>query len=178
MIGFRSKCFPEGVPLPESANYVIKVFSEEETNIQEALKLCGRTKSDVVLDVVSDRLLQKGFKVETSKKPNDKVPKKVKRGKSSKTLEFDVDAFYESDGVVVEIEGGGATENNRFLKDLFEACVMPSANYLVIAVCNKVRKHYDYDKVVAYFEALYNGSDRFQIPLKAVVVIGYPGLFE
>ena len=178
MIGFQYRCFPEDVSLPESVVYVIDVFRSEETNIHEALKSSGMTKSDVVLNVVSNRLLEKGFDVETSKKLNDKVPKMVKRGESSKALEFDVDAYYESDGVVVEIEGGGATENNRFLKDLFEACVMPNANYLIVAVCNKVRKHYDYGKVVAYFEALYNESDRFHIPLKAVVVIGYPGLFE
>jgi hypothetical protein len=59
--------------------------------------------------------------------------------------------------------------NNQFLKDLFEACVMPSVDYLVIAVRNDYRGQNDFEKVCAFLDSLY-ASDRLRLPLAGVLV--------
>ena len=85
---------------------------------------------------------------------------------------FDADAYNEEKGIVVEVEAGRAVTNYQFLKDLFEACVMSDVNYLVIAVRNEYRNSLDFEKVITFFNTLYT-SNRLQLPLKGVLIIGY-----
>ena len=47
-----------------------------------------------------------------------------RNGKAAKT--FEVDAYSQATRTVIEVEAGRAVVNNQFLKDLFEACVMPN----------------------------------------------------
>lgn len=42
-------------------------------------------------------------------------------------------------GIVIEVEAGRAVDNNQFLKDLFQACMMDGISFLVIAVRNYYR---------------------------------------
>lgn len=49
------------------------------------------------------------------------------------------DAYNENLGIVIEVETGRAADNNQFLKDLFQACMMDVVSYLVIAVRNYYR---------------------------------------
>ena len=69
-------------------------------------------------------------------------------------------------------EAGQATENHRFLKDIFEACMMFDVEYLVLAVRNKYRSHYDFDRVYTFLETLYV-SNRLHLPLTGILLIGY-----
>jgi hypothetical protein len=66
--------------------------------------------------------------------------------------------------------------NNQFLKDLFQACMMHGVKYLAIAVRNLYeggnQKSRDFERVVGFFDTLY-ASNRLQLPLKGVLVIGY-----
>ena len=78
-----------------------------------------------------------------------------------------------SDGrIVIEVEAGRATENNQFLKDLFQACMMFNVEYLVIAVRNIYRNHNDFEIIYTFLETLYI-SNRIQLPLKGILLIGY-----
>jgi hypothetical protein len=62
--------------------------------------------------------------------------------------------------------------NNQFLKDLFQACRVPSVDYLMLAVRNDYRGVEDFEKIYEFLETLYiNG--RLQLPLKGIVLIGY-----
>ena len=70
------------------------------------------------------------------------------------------------------MEAGRATENNQFLKDIFEACMMFDVEYLVLAVRNEYRTHKDFDKIYQFLETLYI-SNRLHLPLKGVLLIGY-----
>ena len=74
--------------------------------------------------------------------------------------------------IVVEVEAGQATENHRFLKDIFEACMMFDVEYLVLAVRNIYRKHDDFQRIFTFLETLYI-SNRLQLPLKGILLIGY-----
>ena len=62
--------------------------------------------------------------------------------------------------------------NNQFLKDLFQACMMHDVKYLGIAIRNDYRGNSDFDKVVRFFDTMY-ASNRLQLPLSGLLVIGY-----
>jgi hypothetical protein len=72
----------------------------------------------------------------------------------------------------LEVEAGRGVTNYQFLKDLFQACMMYEANYLVIAIRNVYRKSQDFDRVVAFYNTLY-ASNRLSLPLKGILIIGY-----
>ena len=77
---------------------------------------------------------------------------------------------------VIEVEAGKALTNHQFLKDLFEACMMNEADYLVIAVRNiyatKLSASKDFEKIEQFFDTLYQ-SERLQLPLSGILLIGY-----
>lgn len=108
-----------------------------------------------------------------AKKSSDKILVLVLYGLNGQMEQrFDADAYNEEKGIVVEVEAGRAVTNYQFLKDLFEACVMSDVNYLVIAVRNEYRNSLDFKKVITFFNTLYT-SNRLQLPLKGVLIIGY-----
>ncbi len=74
--------------------------------------------------------------------------------------------------LLYEVEAGRATENNQFLKDIFQACMMFGVEYLVIAVRNTYRTHNDFEIVYTFLETLYI-SNRMHLPLKGILLIGY-----
>jgi len=85
---------------------------------------------------------------------------------------FEADAYHKELRTVIEVEAGRAYSNNKFLKDLFQACVMQDVDYLAIAVRLDYRGTPDFSKVLGFFETLY-ASTRLELPLRGVLVIGY-----
>ena len=87
-----------------------------------------------------------------------------------------MDTYHNETKTIIEIEAGRGVANNQFLKDLFEACVIPDIDVLVIAVLNEYHvgdvTNKDFETVVKFFETLYV-SDRMNLPLKRILVIGY-----
>ena len=87
-----------------------------------------------------------------------------------------MDTYHNETKTIIEIEAGRGVANNQFLKDLFEACVIPDIDVLVIAVMNEYHvgdvTNKDFETVVKFFETLYV-SDRMNLPLKSILVIGY-----
>ena len=129
--------------------------------------------SNQVLGHIEPALTLAGFEVEKSKLRNDKISIPVLFGRNG-TIEksFDADAFHPIDGVVLEVEAGRAVDNNQFLKDLFQACMMQDAHHLVICARLLYRKNDDFDKICRFMETLY-ASNRLHLPLKTVMVLGY-----
>ncbi len=85
---------------------------------------------------------------------------------------FDADAVSSDGQIVLEVEAGQAVANFKFLKDLFQACLMHDVHYLVLALRNSYRGHDDFQVVHAFFETLYI-SNRLTLPLKGIVLVGY-----
>lgn len=129
--------------------------------------------SDGVLKVICDDLKRLDFKVEESKAHIDKIKVPVLFGRNNHIGKFfDADAVSSDGKIVLEVEAGRAYANNQFLKDVFQACMMPSVDYLILAVRNDYRGVKDFDKIYDFLETLYiNG--RLQLPLKGIVLIGY-----
>lgn len=73
---------------------------------------------------------------------------------------------------IEEVEAGRAVDNNPFLKDIFQACMMHDILHLAIAVRNTYRNSDDFAKVESFLETLYV-SGRLQLPLRGILLIGY-----
>jgi hypothetical protein len=162
--------FPKSVRLPPHLEDVIKSLDEIEPKVSS---LKHKLESDKVLAFARNGLEELGYKVETGKKDKDKIQVPVLFGKNGKLEKyFDADAFSKSKKTVIEIEAGRGVTNYQFLKDLFQACMMHDVDYLVIGVRKIYRTSKDFDKVSSFIETLY-ASNRLELPLKGILIIGY-----
>ena len=162
--------FPRSQGIVGDIKTVIDAFKAVESEIDSASK---DLKSNDVLAKVRPFLEENGYTVETGKGKNDKIDVPVLFGKdNSVDKSFFADALSGDGRIVIEVEAGRATENNQFLKDIFEASMMFDVEYLVLAVRNIYRTHADFDIVHTFLETMYI-SNRIKLPLKGILLIGY-----
>jgi len=162
--------FPKSDEAPWIVRKVVDVFKSIAPEIDSYKR---DLKSNEVLASVSPGLVALGFKVEAGKKSNERILVPVLFGRNGKPEKsFEADAYHAAEKLVVEVEAGRGVLNNQFLKDLFQACMMHDVNYCGIAVRNIYKDNADFDQVVTFFETLY-ASNRLQLPLKGVFIIGY-----
>jgi hypothetical protein len=133
----------------------------------------GVQHSDTVMARLRLGLETLGFRVEKGKSSDDKIVVPVLFGRKGKILKcFNADAHAAASGWVLEVEAGRAVDNNQFLKDIFQACMMHDVLHLAIAVRNTYRNSDDFAKVEGFLETMYV-SGRLQLPLKGILLIGY-----
>ena len=163
--------FPKSKEPSKLARDIVKVFNESFDKIDSDKH---HLSSNEVLSNVSEGLVKIGFQVEKGKKKQEKIFVPVLYGQNGAVEKyFEADAFFEKEGFVLEVEAGRGFTNNQFLKDLFQACMMHNVDYLCIAVRLIYRgKNKDYEKIVEFFDTLYT-SNRLQLPLKGLLIIGY-----
>ena len=162
--------FPRSQGVRQEIRNVIRCFE----NIAD--KISSQThhlSSNEVLAAVKEGLQQIGFAVETGKGAAQKINVPVLFGLNNRIDKcFHADALSSDGRIVVEVEAGRAVDNNQFLKDIFQACMMHGVEYLVLAVRNTYRGKQDFENVFAFLETLYL-SNRLQLPLKGILLIGY-----
>ena len=162
--------FPKSAGITEEIQCVIKCFEETYDQIKSPE---NKLKSDDVLDLLRPYLEDIGFTVEAGKKKEDKIPVPVLFGLNNEAARsFEVDGISDDRKIVLEVEAGRAFTNFAFLKDVFEASMMPGVEFLVVAVRNKYRGSKDFDKIYTFLETLYI-SNRIVLPLKGITLIGY-----
>ncbi|MBN2729798.1 MAG: hypothetical protein JXR53_11295 [Bacteroidales bacterium] len=162
--------FPRSQGISPNIRNVIDCFIKAENEIDSEL---FNLKSNEVLQRIQPYLSELGYKVETSKSQNDKIDVPVLFGLDNRIdKSFNADALSEDGKIVIEVEAGRATENNQFLKDIFQACMMYEVEYLIIAVRNIYRGHKDFEIIYTFLETLYI-SNRLHLPLKGILLIGY-----
>ncbi len=166
----KYQLFPRSFGTKTEVDAVIDCF---EKNYDVIKSPEHNLSSDGVLKVISEDLKKIGFQVEESKAQNDKIKIPVLFSLNNRIDKFfDADAVSADGKIVLEVEAGRAYVNNQFLKDVFQACMMPSVDYLMLAVRNDYRGNDDFSKIFQFLETLYiNG--RLQLPLKGIVLIGY-----
>jgi pyruvate-formate lyase-activating enzyme len=162
--------FPKYRPIPKHLIEIVDVFKEKHTPINSET---NHLASNEVLLSITEELQNLGYKVETGKKRKEKIEVPVLYGTNG-TIEkgFDADAVNIDLKTVIEVEAGRAVTNYQFLKDLFQSMVMIDIEYLVIAVRNSYRKKKDFEMVERFLDVLYS-SDRFHVPLKGILIVGY-----
>ena len=162
--------YPNNEPCPSHLLKLCECFQNVETEISSDNH---DLSSNQVLHFLANDFKQLGYKVEESKKKENKIFVPVLFGNNNKVIkEFQADAVNLKEKTVVEVEAGRGVANNQFLKDYFEACMMINIEYCVIAVRNKYRTSEDFKYVTNFFNSLY-ASRRIQTFLKGVLVIGY-----
>lgn len=162
--------FPRSRGVSVEIQKVIDSFKSVENDIDSETSYL---ESNAVLALLKPHLESIGYKVEASKRANDKIDVPVLFGEDNRIdKSFYADALSEDGKIVIEVEAGRATENNQFLKDIFEACMMFDVEYLVLAVRKVYRTHFDFDRCYSFLETLYI-SNRLQLPLKGILLIGY-----
>ena len=162
--------FPRSIGVTPEISKIIDAFRAVENAIDSSH---SSLSSNGVLEKARPHLERIKFKVEKGKQKTNKIDVPVLFGRNNKVDKmFYADALSEDGTIVIEIEAGRATENNQFLKDIFEACMMYGVDYLVLAVRNVYRDHEDFNKVSVFLETLYI-SNRIHLPLKGILLIGY-----
>ena len=166
--------FPQTSMPPKQLLDVVAAF---DANHDKFASPHNKLNSNSVLACVANNLERAGFDVERGKSEAALIKVPVLYGENGIVEKFFcADAFHPSTGTVVEVEAGRATVNFQFLKDFYESCMMQDAQYLCIAVRNLYEgggaKSKDYEKVVLFFTTLF-ASERMQIPLRGIMIIGY-----
>jgi hypothetical protein len=166
----RFQFFPRSQGITEKIRDIITCFENEVGSIQSH---DNNLSSNEVLKAVAPHLEKLGFICENGKAADQKISVPVLFGFDNRIdKSFNADAISSDGKIVIEIEAGRATENNQFLKDVFQACMMCEVEYLVIAVRNIYRKHNDFEIIHTFLETLYI-SNRLHLPLKGILLIGY-----
>jgi len=149
---------------------VVRCFHSVEANISSEVNTLN---SNTVLAHLNEPLSALDFVVETGKGRGKKIRVPVLFGHNNRIdKEFNADAVSADGRIVIEVEAGQALENNKYYKNIFQACMMHGVDYLVMAVREVYRTHYDFDRIHAFLETLYI-SGRIQLPLKGILLIGY-----
>ncbi|MBQ9678935.1 MAG: hypothetical protein IJV44_12460 [Prevotella sp.] len=162
--------FPRSRGLTEEMRQIVDCFNVVNDKISSDT---NELVSNDVLAILRPYFEQIGFVVETGKTKEAKIDVPVLFGVDNRIdKSFYADALSQDGRIVIEVEAGQATENHRFLKDIFEASMMFDVEYLVLAVRNKYRTHNDFDRVFTFLETLYI-SNRLHLPLKGILLIGY-----
>jgi hypothetical protein len=162
--------FPRSQGITKPIKEVISCFEKEVDKIKSP---DFNLSSNEVLEVIRPHLEKFGFTCETGKSKEKKISVPVLFGYDNKIDKaFNADAVSKDGKIVIEIEAGRATENNQFLKDIFQACMMFEVEYLVIVVRNVYRGHKDFEIIHTFLETLYI-SNRLHLPLKGILLIGY-----
>lgn len=162
--------FPRSRGVTEEIQKVIDVFKSIEDEIDSSTT---NLESNAVLSLLRPGLETYGYQVETSKRSSDKIDVPVLFGEDNRIdKSFYADALSGDGKIVIEVEAGRATENNQFLKDIFEACMMFEVEYLVLAVRQIYRNHFDFERCYGFLETLYI-SNRLKLPLNGILLIGY-----
>ena len=85
------------------------------------------------------------------------------------------DAIYADDDgyrALLEIEGGGAVQNNRLMKDVVETLLIPGAHHLALAVPHIIHGRSPYDFAINLISALY-AREVPQRHVRGILVVGY-----
>ena len=142
--------FPRSFGVTDEIRAVISCF---EKNYEHIKSPDNNLSSDGVLRVIADDLEMLNFKVEKSKASIDKIKVPVLFSVNNKIDKyFDADAVSVDGKIVIEVEAGRGFRNNQFLKDIFQACMMPNVEYLVIAVRNQYHNSDDFKSILNFWK--------------------------
>lgn len=172
--------YPPTDALPAHLREVVDAFGSARSRLAQFWQAraverpAPELRSNEVAAWVDDALVAGGgWRTETSHGRQEVV---MLRGENGRVLSrVYVDGLHISlDGQlsVLEVEGGGSLQNNRLMKDLFEALIIPAVGHVAIAVPQQVHGGRPYDYARYLVTAIYARGIQ-QGHLQGVLLIGY-----
>ena len=171
--------FPASNEPPNWAREMVEVFANAQKEV-DSTKSQGN-KSDGILLSLEPGLTGLGYEVETGKKASEKIVRPVLYGnEGAPRVRYEVDAWHEEIGVILEVEAGRGVMGNAFYRDLVRGSLIVGAKYMAIAVMTnyeyksggKTTTSKDYDTVRDQLDAIY-ASGRLNLPFEGLLLIGY-----
>ena len=165
---------------PGWTNDILELFRKNRDKIDTTRGL--QKKSDEVLSIIRPDLTNIKFTVEKGKRNEDKIIRPVLFGEMGVFAhKYDIDAFREDDGIMLEVEAGRAIKGNAIYRDLIHMSLMVDAKYAVIAMPLSY-KHKgaksalvevaSYETGKRLLEAIF-ASQRLTLPFDGILLIGY-----
>src|SRR2546422_119601 len=109
--------FPKSQPPPDWVDDLTQAFADEHELLDT--RTATHKESDEVLATLRPHLEKIGFRVESGKRKTDKLSRPVSFGEMGEpSLYYEIDAFNEEYGIVLEVEAGRSIEGNAIYKDL------------------------------------------------------------
>jgi hypothetical protein len=172
--------FPRNVRPPEWVEPFIAKVRATEVRISTVKQSTG-LHSDDVLQELAPGLEQLGYTVESGKRASNRIRRPVLFGSNGHAeVSYEIDAFHEGHGIVLEVEAGRAASNNATYRDIVRASLILDAQFLVLLLPVAYRfKNRDqpasipaYRHCLELLSALY-ASQRLPLPLHGVLLVGY-----
>jgi hypothetical protein len=172
--------FPRNVRPPEWIEPLVAQVRAVEERISTVEQGTG-LHSDDVLRELAPGLKQLGYGVEASRSEADRIRRPVLFGSNGRAeVSYDIDAFHDEFGIVIEVEAGRAASNNATYRDIIRASLILDAKYLalLLPVAYRFNNGGQLASVAAFtrgldlLSALY-ASQRLPLPLRGVLLVGY-----
>jgi hypothetical protein len=172
--------YPRNARPADWVSPLIETITAAESTIGTVTRKTGLT-SDGVLQALAPNLQTVGYRVETGKTAKGKIRRPVLFGENGRPeVSYEIDAFHEEHGVVVEVEAGRGARGNASYRDIIRASLILDARYFVLLLPVAYR-HLSGGReiaVQAYREArdqlnaIY-ASQRLRLPFDGVLLVGY-----
>src|SRR2546425_1690253 len=137
--------FPLSQRPPIWTSSIIEVFSMSRDKLDTMRGL--QKRSDEVLAILRPGLEGLNFEVEKGKRAHEKIQRPALFGEMGEPgHKYEIDAYNEDSGIVLEIEAGRAIKGNAIYRDLIQMALMVDAKFAVIAMPisyrhRQVKKH-------------------------------------
>ena len=164
--------FPRSSRPPSWIEGFVSVVGEHREQIDSRQH---RLTSDQALAALTPGLADLGFDIETSKARADTIRRPVLFGdEGTEQVAYEIDAYHEAEGVVLEIESGRGHLGNALIRDLIRA------RYLAVGMLLEYRyksgkrevRSEDYIWALSEIDAIY-ASGRLQLPFEGLLLFGY-----
>lgn len=170
--------FPLSDPPPPWAYELVGVVAAHKDEIDSH---SNRLSSNEVLAMLANDLGALDYSLELSKAHADKIRRPVLFGdQGSEVVAYEIDAFHDGLGIVLEVEAGRGHLGNALFRDLVRTSLIVGARFLAIGMCLEYRykakqkelKSPDYSWAINEVGAIF-ASGRLQLPFDGVLVFGY-----
>jgi hypothetical protein len=180
-VAFPSWCYyPRNIRPPAWVDAFVAVVADAEAEVSTAEPRSGHT-SDAVLRLLAPGLMRLGFTVETAKTRPGRIRRPVLFGDNGRpAVSYEIDAFHDGEGIVVEVEAARGARGNAAYRDLVRTSLILDARYLALLLPVAYRHQSGGREVsVAAFrdvhdqvDAIY-ASQRLRLPFEGVLLVGY-----
>jgi len=172
--------FPRNARPPEWVEPFIGNVVAAEPSISTVDRKTG-LDSDGVLLHLAPGLRQLGYVVESGKKASERIRRPVLFGSNGReAVSYEIDAFHDGYGIVVEVEAGRGARGNATYRDIIRASLIVDARFLILLLPVAYRHTsngrevsvHAHQECLDLLSALY-ASQRLPLPFNGVLLVGY-----